>query len=210
MTFSRPRAAPSLSPSLGTPVRRIVIILAVALSAIPLAVKAVPAAVKASRDNSSSTVALPPPVLPEPTGTPPATTKPATTKPAEPEVAKPEPARTERPSRAEARPTLHPKTSEPKVLDEGACQASFYGEDQPTASGEAFDPSQLTAAHKTLPFGSKVKVINENNDESVVVRINDRGPYKPGRCLDLSTAAMEAIGGVAAGIIPVRFQVLAA
>ncbi|WP_254715942.1 septal ring lytic transglycosylase RlpA family protein [Actinomadura sp. WMMB 499] len=95
-----------------------------------------------------------------------------------------------------------------KVLDSGSCKASFYGEGQMTASGERFDPSELTAAHKTLPFGSKVRVTNKSNGDSVVVRINDRGPYAGGRCLDLSEAAMRDIGGTSAGVISVRYEVL--
>nr|WP_202421027.1 septal ring lytic transglycosylase RlpA family protein [Actinomadura rayongensis] len=96
----------------------------------------------------------------------------------------------------------------PKVLDSGTCEASFYGEGQMTASGEPFDPSGLTAAHKTLPLGSKVRVTNQNNGKSVVVRINDRGPFVAGRCLDLSTGAMQAVGGMGSGVIPVRYEVL--
>ncbi|MBO2437146.1 septal ring lytic transglycosylase RlpA family protein [Actinomadura nitritigenes] len=95
-----------------------------------------------------------------------------------------------------------------KVLQSGTCEASFYGEGQMTASGEPFNPSALTAAHKTLPMGSKVRVINKNNGRSVVVRINDRGPYAGGRCLDLSTAAMKKVGGTGSGVIPVRYEVL--
>jgi rare lipoprotein A len=97
-----------------------------------------------------------------------------------------------------------------KILGHGACEASYYGSTGGrTASGEAFDPDALTAAHKSLPIGSKVRVTNRNNDRSVVVRINDRGPFVPGRCLDLSSAAMHAVGGVASGVIPVRYAVLA-
>jgi rare lipoprotein A (peptidoglycan hydrolase) len=95
-----------------------------------------------------------------------------------------------------------------KVVQSGSCEASYYWEGQMTASGEAFDPSELTAAHKTLPMGSKVRVTNKNNDRSVVVRINDRGPYAGGRCLDLSKAAMKKVGGTGSGVIPVRYEVL--
>lgn len=95
-----------------------------------------------------------------------------------------------------------------KVLQSGSCEASFYGEGQMTASGEPFNPSALTAAHKTLPMGSKVRVTNKNNGRSVIVRINDRGPYAGGRCLDLSTAAMKKVGGTGSGVIPVRYEVL--
>ncbi|HEY7487730.1 MAG TPA: septal ring lytic transglycosylase RlpA family protein [Streptosporangiaceae bacterium] len=124
-------------------------------------------------------------------------TKTATAKP----KPKPKPKRTHK--RAPAKATGH------RVVSTGSCQASYYSEGQTTASGESFDPSELTAAHKTLPFGTKVKVTNRNNGESAVVRINDRGPYVSGRCLDLSTAAMRAVGGMGSGVIPVRYQVLA-
>ncbi len=71
----------------------------------------------------------------------------------------------------------------------GSCGASFYSEGQLTANGEIFNPSELTAAHKTLPFNTKVRVTNPSSGKSVVVRINDRGPFIDGRCLDLSRAA---------------------
>ena len=96
-----------------------------------------------------------------------------------------------------------------KILSRGACEASYYGAGGRTASGEAFHADALTAAHRFLPIGSKVRVINRNNDRSVVVRINDRGPFVPGRCLDLSSAAMQAVGGVGSGVIPVKYEVLA-
>ena len=89
-----------------------------------------------------------------------------------------------------------------------SCQASYYWQGQTTASGERFNPSDLTAAHKTLPLGSKVKVTNPSNGKTVVVRINDRGPYVAGRCLDLSKAAMETIGGTSSGVITVNYEVL--
>lgn len=96
-----------------------------------------------------------------------------------------------------------------RVIDSGSCRASYYWMPQPTASGERFDPEELTAAHKTLPMHSRVRVTNETNGKSVIVRINDRGPYVAGRCLDLSRAAMRTVGGTDAGVIPVRHQVLA-
>lgn len=77
-----------------------------------------------------------------------------------------------------------------------------------TASGEPFNPDALTAAHKTLPMGSRVHVTNKNNGRSVTVRINDRGPFVSGRCLDLSRAAMQKVGGTGSGVIPVRYEVL--
>lgn len=89
--------------------------------------------------------------------------------------------------------------------------ASWYGPGfagRLTASGEVFDPSELTAAHKTLPFNTRVRVTNLTNGRTVVVRINDRGPFKPGRVIDLSRAAAERIGLVRAGIAPVRLELL--
>ncbi|GAA3102721.1 septal ring lytic transglycosylase RlpA family protein [Nonomuraea salmonea] len=77
-----------------------------------------------------------------------------------------------------------------------------------TASGERFNPNAMTAAHKTLPLGSRVRVTNPRTGESVTVRINDRGPYIGGRCLDLSTAAFAAIGNTSAGVMRVRYEVL--
>jgi rare lipoprotein A len=94
------------------------------------------------------------------------------------------------------------------VLSHGACEASYYGSGGRTASGETFDPEALTAAHRTLPLGSKVMVTNLRNDRSVVVRINDRGPFVAGRCLDLSVAAMHAVGGTGSGVIPVSYDVI--
>lgn len=88
------------------------------------------------------------------------------------------------------------------------CQASMYSDPQMTASGEQFNPNAMTAAHKTLPLGSMVKVTNPANGKTVTVRINDRGPYIAGRCLDLSTAAFSAIGNVNQGVITVVYQPL--
>jgi rare lipoprotein A len=96
-----------------------------------------------------------------------------------------------------------------EVVAQGTCEASFYGTGPATASGAPFDPQALTAAHRRLPMGSRVRVTNLGNARSVVVRINDRGPFVPSRCLDLSTAAMRAVGGVLSGVIPVRYEVLA-
>ncbi|MEV4803754.1 septal ring lytic transglycosylase RlpA family protein [Nonomuraea sp. NPDC049421] len=111
---------------------------------------------------------------------------------------------------AKSKPTK-PKPTKPKlrVLSSGTCGASYYGEPQMTASGERFSPHAMTAAHKTLPLGSRVRVTNPRTGESVTVRINDRGPYIGGRCLDLSTAAFAAIGNTSAGVMRVRYEVLA-
>ncbi|MBD3730298.1 MAG: septal ring lytic transglycosylase RlpA family protein [Sphingomonadales bacterium] len=80
--------------------------------------------------------------------------------------------------------------------------ASYYGRafaGRRTASGESFDPGQLTAAHRTLPFGSKVRVTSQASGRSVIVRINDRGPFSRGRVIDLSRAAAEQIGLIGPG-----------
>ncbi|MEX3548587.1 MAG: septal ring lytic transglycosylase RlpA family protein [Burkholderia sp.] len=86
-------------------------------------------------------------------------------------------------------------------------KASWYGRafhGRRTANGERFDMSELTAAHRTLPLSSYVKVINQSNGKSVVVKINDRGPFKRGRVLDLSYAAAKIIGLVYAGTASVK------
>jgi rare lipoprotein A len=87
-------------------------------------------------------------------------------------------------------------------------QASYYWEPQQLASGGRFNPNALTAAHKTLPFGTRVRVTNRNNGESVVVTINDRGPYVGGRIIDLSRAAAQSISMTGAGVAPVTVTVL--
>jgi len=89
--------------------------------------------------------------------------------------------------------------------------ASYYGKDfhgRKTASGETFNMYDLTAAHKKLAFGTKVRVTNMRNGESVVVRINDRGPFVHGRIIDLSYAAAKEIGLVEMGVTKVRLEVL--
>jgi rare lipoprotein A len=87
--------------------------------------------------------------------------------------------------------------------------ASVYGtESGKTASGEAARPTGLTAAHRTLPLGSRVRVTNKNNGRSVVVRINDRGPFIRGRSIDLSAGAARVIGMTGAGVARVRMHVI--
>ena len=93
----------------------------------------------------------------------------------------------------------------------GAGQASYYGPglaSNLTASGEPFRPESLTAAHRTLPFGSQVRVINLKNDSAVVVRINDRGPFAESRIIDVSAAAAEGLGMVEKGVADVRLELL--
>lgn len=86
--------------------------------------------------------------------------------------------------------------------------ASWYALHSKTASGERMNPAKLTAAHKTLKFGTKVKVTNRTNGKSVVVRINDRGPFIRGRVLDLSKAAAQNIGMIRSGTAKVCYQII--
>lgn len=92
-------------------------------------------------------------------------------------------------------------------------EASYYAdkfEGRPTASGEPYDPSALTAAHRRLPFGTRVRVTRTDESEgaSVVVRINDRGPFAHGRMIDLSEAAARELDMVADGVAPVRLEIV--
>jgi len=97
----------------------------------------------------------------------------------------------------------------PQEGEEGL--ASWYAgkfQGRQTASGEIFDTNKFTAAHKTLPFGTLVKVTNLDNGKTTVVRINDRGPFIPGRIIDLSRAAAVAIGMAGSGVARVRVEEL--
>ncbi|MBU3056410.1 septal ring lytic transglycosylase RlpA family protein [Pseudomonas indica] len=90
-------------------------------------------------------------------------------------------------------------------------KASYYGSrhhGRRTASGERFDQNALTAAHRTLPFGTRVRVTNLNNARTVVVRINDRGPYGRGRIIDLSFKAAQQLDMIRTGVVPVRVESL--
>ncbi|MEZ1318968.1 septal ring lytic transglycosylase RlpA family protein [Pseudomonas fluorescens] len=89
--------------------------------------------------------------------------------------------------------------------------ASYYGarhQGKRTASGERFDKNSLTAAHRQLPFGTRVKVTNLKNNQSCIVRINDRGPHTRGRLIDLSHEAAEQLGMIRSGTARVRVQAL--
>ena len=99
----------------------------------------------------------------------------------------------------------NPLTGKPHVL-EGL--ASFYWQDQMTATGERFDKTAMTAAHRTLPLNSRVRVTNVVNGRSVVVRINDRGPYKPGRIIDVSEGAATLLDMNRLGVVAVKLQVI--
>jgi rare lipoprotein A len=91
--------------------------------------------------------------------------------------------------------------------------ASWYAgkfQGRKTASGETFDTAEMTAAHKTLPFGTRVKVTNLENGRDVIVRINDRGPFVEGRVIDLSRAAADALAMTGSGVARVRVEVVTA
>ncbi len=99
---------------------------------------------------------------------------------------------------------------DPRGYDETG-RASYYGSQHHgnrTASGERFDQHGLSAAHRQLPFGTRVRVTNLNNDKTVVVRINDRGPHTRGRLIDVSREAAEQLGMLRSGTAPVRVQSL--
>ena len=89
--------------------------------------------------------------------------------------------------------------------------ASWYGEEfrgKKTANGEIYDPDKLTAAHRSLPFGTLVKVTDLSNNRQVIVRINDRGPYKRGRIIDLSLGAARRLGMVKKGLARVKIKII--
>jgi rare lipoprotein A len=86
--------------------------------------------------------------------------------------------------------------------------ASFYTEGTVTANGEKFDTHELTAAHRTLPFGTRLRVTNVATGQSVTVRVNDRGPFIPGREVDVSYSAAETLGMVGGGLAKVKLDVV--
>ncbi|HEV7712534.1 MAG TPA: septal ring lytic transglycosylase RlpA family protein [Asanoa sp.] len=160
---------------------------------------------------STADVATPEATLP--TVTTPSPTPSATTKP------KPTPTKTaEHASRGSVRAPSTKKATPEKtttkpatggtVVSSGTCGASYYDEGQMTANGEVFNPEALTAAHKTLAFNTRVRVTNPSNGKSVVVRINDRGPFVDGRCLDLSRAAFRTIADLGMGELTVKYDIL--
>ncbi|MBI5320664.1 septal ring lytic transglycosylase RlpA family protein [Bradyrhizobium sp.] len=103
-----------------------------------------------------------------------------------------------------------PEASEAQERTSGKSHgiASFYWQGTKTANGERFDPQELTAAHPTLPFGTKLRVTNQHTGRSVTVRVNDRGPYVPGRVVDVSYSAAEQLGMVGRGVAPVKLDVV--
>lgn len=107
-------------------------------------------------------------------------------------------------------PKKKAETGKPTGVQTGL--ATWYGADHdggPTASGERFNKNAFTAAHRTLPMGTHVRVTNENNGRSVILRINDRGPYgNKRRIIDVSEAAARKLGMIEAGVVPVRVEVI--
>jgi len=103
------------------------------------------------------------------------------------------------------------QANQAKVLQRQQGTASWYGpgfHGRKTANGERFNSQALTAAHRYLPFGTQVRVTNLNNGRSVIVRINDRGPFIGNRIIDLSAGAARSIGMISSGLAPVRLDIL--
>jgi Lytic transglycolase len=95
-----------------------------------------------------------------------------------------------------------------RIKSKGTGIASFYSTGIKTANGEHFDPGQLTAAHRTLPFGTRLQVTNMETGKTVMVRVNDRGPYIDGRVLDLSRYAAESLGIIDQGVAKVHMAIV--
>ena len=106
-----------------------------------------------------------------------------------------------------------PSPAPPPAASEqiGSGKASYYGSqhhNKLTANGERFDQRALTAAHRSLPFGTRVRVTNQQNGKQVVVRINDRGPFRRGRIIDVSRAAAAQLDMLDRGVVRVRIETL--
>ncbi|MFN8390834.1 MAG: septal ring lytic transglycosylase RlpA family protein [Bdellovibrionota bacterium] len=120
----------------------------------------------------------------------------------------------DRPAQTQPSPPPEAAASQTEVpTPKAVVRASAYGagdglQGKKTASGETFNKDSLTAAHKSYPFGTKLKVTNPQNGKSVTVRVNDRGPYAKGRSLDLSDRAAKEIGITKSGVSPVQMEVV--
>lgn len=137
----------------------------------------------------------------------------ATAAPSQPKPAatpRPKPATAAKPARRAAPRKAASTKPQRRTASRGTLRglASYYWQPQRVASGGWFNPNALTAAHKSLPFGTRVRVTNLNNGRSVVVRINDRGPYIRGRIIDLSKRAAHVIAMQGSGVVPVRVEIL--
>ncbi len=121
-------------------------------------------------------------------------------------------ARSRRAARAEAREERRSRSSRVTTTSYSGGGssgiASYYWQPQRVASGGMFNPNAMTAAHKTLPFGTRVRVTNHNTGRSAVVTINDRGPFVRGRVIDLSRAAASSVGMIGSGLARVTLEVL--
>jgi len=112
---------------------------------------------------------------------------------------------------AKRKPQLKWKVGEETILESTVGIASYYGDEfagKLTANGEIFNPEGKTCAHRTYPFGTKIKVVNLKNGLSTIVRVNDRGPFVSGRTIDLSRAAAAEIGMLGEGTARVRLEIL--
>ena len=112
---------------------------------------------------------------------------------------------------AEPAAAMAPAVAPATTTDSADGKVAYYGHKfagRKTASGQRFNPNAMTMAHKTLPFGTKVKVTNVANGKSVVVRVNDRGPSTPDRVGDLTVAAARKIGMVRAGVVQAKLEVV--
>jgi rare lipoprotein A len=102
----------------------------------------------------------------------------------------------------------HDAPAHTDIASGGGGLASFYTEGAKTANGETFNTHELTAAHPSLPFGTRLRVTNVSTGKSVTVRVNDRGPYVPGRVVDVSYAAADQLGMVKGGVAKVKLDVV--
>lgn len=160
---------------------------------------------------ASAPLSVPPNASPSASGSPSVSGSPSPPSPRSPIASPASVRKTQAPSRSKPRtatPQPTATSTSASVVETGSCGASYYSEGQLTASGEPFDPSAMTAAHKTLPFDTRVRVTNPATSTSVTVRINDRGPFIDGRCIDLSRAAFAEIAPLSAGHVEVRYEVL--
>jgi rare lipoprotein A len=116
----------------------------------------------------------------------------------------------EQPRQSQSRPAAE-RAERPRQPQGQLVKVSWYGANfagKPTASGEPYDPEELTLAHRTLPLGTRVRITNPENGKSVVARVNDRGPFVAGRTADLSRAAARQLGILEDGVGQVRLQVV--
>lgn len=110
----------------------------------------------------------------------------------------------------EQQQAVYQPTPEPTNRSQNIGKASYYGiqyHGRPTSSGETYDMYAMTAAHPSLPFGTRIRVTNLQTGQSVIVRVNDRGPFKPGRIVDVSQAAAEQLGLLLNGTADVQIDI---